>query len=612
MPRSFPIYNHDTQLTIFEAGSGDGGCLRAGCSDCKILQLARVEDGDMNDPYFDHEDFAIALDKLSGSAAPGPDGVPAMMLKRGKRTICRILSQIFKTSFDSGQLPEILKASYIIPIHKGESKAEPSNYRNVSLTSHLIKTFERVLVKPLVRYLELNGWMDAKQHGGRAGRSTLSQLILHHDQILQAMEEGSNIDAVYLDFAKAFDKVDHGLLLHKLKQMGVKGKLGRWIQNFLKGRTNEVLVDDQKSLKFLLKSGIPQGSVLGPILFLIYISDIGENLSVEPLVYIDDTKSIKKIHNEDDVEKLQEYISKLHDWGKRNNMEFNNKKFVVLRYGKNIEIKENTSYFSGETDEIIEEKESTRDLGIIMQNDASFNEHIEKICKKVRQKSGWMFRSFYNRQGWFLRHMWNSLIQPHIDYCSQLWAPEEGGELQKIEKLLKDYTAKIPEVSKMTYWERLKKLKMNSQQRRSERYKIIYVWKTLENLVPDANLMLANEESDRVGRKCKIPPLKMRERKKREQSFQVAGPVLFNCLPKEIRNMKGCGVEEFKENLDKFLKTIPDEPKIGGAMPMNSRQSNSIIHQMERGEWKTVDPAGSHHLSKADSDDMLLVLTVHA
>ena len=96
-----------------------------------------------------------------------------------------------------------------------------------------------------------------------------------------------------------------------------------------------------------------------------HISDIGENLSVEPFVYIDDTKAIKKIHSEDDVEKLQEDISKLHDWGKRNNMEFNNKKFVVLRYGKNIEIKENTSYFSGETDEIIEEKESTRDLGII-------------------------------------------------------------------------------------------------------------------------------------------------------------------------------------------------------------------------------------------------------
>ena len=164
----------------------------------------------------------------------------------------------------------------------------------------------------------------------------------------------------------------------------------------------------------------------------------------------------------------------------------------------------------------------------------------------------------------------------------------------------------------MTYWERLKKLKMNSQQRRLERYKIIYVWKTLEKLVPDANLMLAKDETDRVGRKCKIPPLKLRERKKREESFQVAGPMLFNCLPKEIRNMKGCGVEEFKENLDKFLQTIPDEPKIGGAMPLNTKQSNSIIHQLERGEWKSVDPAGCHHVSKADRDDMLPVLTVHA
>ena len=346
------------------------------------------------------------------------------------------------------------------------------------------------------------------------------------------------------------------------------------------------MVDDQKSKTFLLKSGVPQGSVLGPILFLIYISDISEGLIVEPLVYIDDTKATKRIEKEEDVEELQEDITKLYNWGKSNNMEFNQKKFVVLRYGKDADIKENTTYFSGDTDEIIEEKESTKDLGVIMQNDANFSEHIERVCSKVRHKSGWMFRTFYCRQGWFLRHMWNSLIQPHIDYCSQLWAPSGGEELQKIEKLLKDYTSRIPEVSTMTYWERLKKLKMNSQQRRFERYKIIYVWKTLENLVPDANLLVAKDETSRVGRKCKIPALKLRERKKREQSFQVAGPMLFNCLPKEIRNMTGCGVNEFKENLDKLLQTIPDEPKIGGAMPLNYEKSNSIIHQITRGAWE--------------------------
>ena len=579
-----PHNNHDKALTLFEDGSRDREFLMAGCSDCNLIQLAGVEEGDINDPYFDHEDFAIALDKLSGSAAPGPDGVPASMLKRGKRTISRILCEIFKTSFDSGKLPEIMKSSYIIPIHKGESKAEPSNYRNVSLTSHLIKTFERVLVKPLVRHLESKGWMDTQQHGGRAGRSTLSQLILHHDQILQAMEEGSNVDAVYLDFAKAFDKVDHGLLLHKLKKMGVKGKLGRWIQNFLKGRTNEVLVDDKKSLIFFLISGIPQGSVLGPILFLIYISDIGNDLSVDPLVYVDDTKVIKKIVSEEDVENLQDDLSKLHKWGQENNMEFNKGKFVVLRCGRNTEIKENTSYFSGDTDEIIEERESTRDLGVIMQNDAGFEEHIEKVCKKVRQKSGWLFRSFYNRQGWFLRHMWNSLIQPHIDYCSQLWAPGEGGELQKIEKLLKDFTSKIPELKELSYWERLAKIKLNSQQRRFERYQIIYVWKTLEKLVPDTNITLSNDENSRVGRMCKVPTLKPKERKKREESFQTAGPKLFNCLPKSIRNLRRIGVEEFKEQLDQFLSTVPDEPKIGGAMPLNYQKSNSLLHQVARGE----------------------------
>ena len=607
-----PLNDHDKPLTLSEVGSRDRECLRAGCSDCNIIQLAGVEEGDMDDPFFNHDDFAIALDKLSGSAAPGPDGVPAIMLKKGKRTISRILCEIFNTSFDSGQLPDLLKSSYIIPIHKGESKAEPSNYRNVSLTSHLIKTFERVLVKPLVNYLESKGLMDSNQHGGRAGRSTLSQLILHHDQILAAMEEGSNVDAVYLDFAKAYDKVDHGLLLHKLKKLGVKGKLGRWIQNFLEGRTNQVLVDDQKSLVFFLLSGIPQGSVLGPILFLIYIADIGNDLSVEPLVYVDDTKVIKKIHNEEDVEKLQDDLSKLHKWGQENNMEFNKGKFVVLRCGKNTEIKESTTYFSGDTEEIIEEKESTRDLGVIMQNDAGFDEHIEKVCKKVRQKSGWLFRSFYNRQGWFLRHMWNSLIQPHIDYCSQLWAPGEGGELKKIENLLKDFTSKIPELKELSYWERLAKIKLNSQQRRIERYKIIYVWKTLENIVPDTNITLANDENSRVGRMCKVPTLKPKERKKREDSFQTAGPKLFNCLPKSIRNLKRIGVDEFKEKLDLFLSTVPDEPKIGGAMPLNSEKSNSVIHQVERGEWKNFDPAGCHHVSKADRDDMLLVLTVHA
>ena len=560
----------------------------SGCPDCRINTIVGLGPDDwLADYQFSSEDFSAALDKLSSTAAPGPDGIPAKMLKNGKSAISHILYHVFKTSFDSGDIPELLKRSYIIPIHKGGSKAQPENYRNVSLTSHLVKTFERVLVKALVSYLEFKGKMDPRQHGSRAGRSTLSQLLLHFNLILKALEEGKNVDAIYLDFAKAFDKVDHGLLLHKIKSQGIKGKMGRWIQNFLEKRTNQVLVDGKMSSCFFLKSGIPQGSVLGPFLFLAFISDIAEDLEGEAFVYVDDTKTVKMVETEEDVENHQKDLNRLDRWSKENNMEYNATKFVLLRYGKNTDLKEDTVYFSGDMDEVIEEKESTKDLGVIMQNDATFSEQIEKVCCKVRQKSGWMFRTFYSRKGWFLRHMWNSLIQCHIDYCSQLWAPGEGAELQKLEKLLKDYLAKVPELNELPYWEKLSTIKMNSQQRRLERYRIIYVWKTLEGKVPDCGVYEATGMSERLGRKCKIPALKPKVRIKRDNSFQVAGPKLFNAMPKEVRNISCCGVEDFKKKLDSYLNTIPDEPKIGGLMPQNCYQSNSILYQVARaGERK--------------------------
>ena len=138
-------------------------------------------------------------------------------------------------------------------------------------------------------------------------------------------------------------------------------------------------------------SGIPQGSVLGPILFLIYISDIGEDLSAKALVYVDDTKIKQRVNNEEDVENLQKELEKLDEWANENNMKFNGKKFQVVRYGRNEELKNNTEYFSGAYEEIIERFETIRDLGVQLSDDASFNEQIEKVCKKARQKSGWIF-----------------------------------------------------------------------------------------------------------------------------------------------------------------------------------------------------------------------------
>ena len=194
--------------------------------------------------------------------------------------------------------------------------------------------------------------------------------------------------AILLDFSKAFDKCDHGILLHKIKKLRIKGKLGRWLQNFLEGRRQVVLVDRVKSKWSEIVSGIPQGSVLGPILFLIYISDIGEDLTAKTLVYVDDTKVKQKVNTEEDVEKLQKELEKLDKWAKSNNMNFNGKKFQVVRYGPNEELKNSTEYFSGSYDEIIERFDTVHDLGVQLSDDASFNAQIEKVVKKARQKCG--------------------------------------------------------------------------------------------------------------------------------------------------------------------------------------------------------------------------------
>ena len=163
--------------------------------------------------------------------------------------------------------------------------------------------------------------------------------------------------------------------------------------------------------------------MLGPILFLIYISDIGEKVKSNLKIYVDDSKTKEKIKEPEDVELLQENLDQLYLWGQENIMRFNGSKFQVLRFGTNERIKEETVYFTEEMKEIIEQVNSTKDLGVIVTDDAKFDAHIDSMCEKVRQRSGWVLRTFYTRSLYFVKTIFKSLIQPHINYCSQLWMP---------------------------------------------------------------------------------------------------------------------------------------------------------------------------------------------
>ena len=212
------------------------------------------------------------------------------------------------------------------------------------------------------------------------------------------------------------------------------------------------------------------------------------------------------------------------------------------------------------------------------------------MCSKVRQKCGWILRTFNCRKTLFMKFMWKTLVQGHIDYCSQLYFPGQSRELQQLEELQKTYTKKIPEVQNMDYWSRLRYLKMYSQQRRAESYRIIYTWKVLEGLVPNCGITPNNHV--RRGRECIIPPLKGRQavRSLRNQSFQVNGPQLFNSIPKKLREITKVHTDDFKLELDKYLSTLPDQPKVGDQIPSVCNQnsampSNSIIDVIQHQKY---------------------------
>ena len=402
------------------------------------------------------------------------------------------------------------------------------------------------------------------------------------------MEEGANVDSIYLDFSKAFYKVDLGILCRKMKKLGIQGKLAVWIHNFLRDRKQRIIANGAISSESTGISGVLQGTVLGPLLFLIMFNDIDEKvLNSCVSVFADDTRITKVVKCEEDAEELQKDLESLYDWAREHNMSFNTSKFEVLRFGRNLDIKNNTNYLTPEAEELIEVKEVLRDLGVIVNDKATFDDHVDKVCAKVNQKAGWILRTFKCRTTWFMKLMWKTLIQGHIDYCSQLYQPVRSGKLQRIEDLQKSYTKKIPELKNMNYWERLNSLKMNSQQRRYERYRIIYTCKVLEGSVSNCGITQIHSSEDRQGRKCEIPNLRGAQSVKtlRDNSFQVHGPKLFNSLPSCIRNITKCGVEDFKERLDNFLTRIPDSPKVGHLIPATCDQvhgnpSNSLIDQI--------------------------------
>ena len=533
----------------------------------------------ISDVNFTEQGVVKAIEELSQNSAAGPDRFPAILLKNCKEQLSKPIYLLWRKSLDTGDIPSLLKTSNITPIHKGGPNHLAKNYRPVALTSHIIKIFEKIIRTHMVSFLESNMLMNRNQHGFRAGRSCLSQLLQHFDQVTKLLEEGKNVDVIYLDFGKAFDKLDFKIALRKLYELGVCGKLFKWIESFLTGRTQKVVVQGQSSNEAAVISGVPQGSVIGPLLFLIMIGDIDKNVvSSSVSSFADDTRVLRGVNSQQDVEELQKDLQTIYAWANENNAAFNADKFECLRYGRDEEIKSTTSYMSNSQD-TIKCCSSVRDLGVTVSSDACFTEHISNVCTASGLKCGWILRTFKTRERKPLLTLWKSLVQPILDYCCQLWSPAAVGQIQRLESVQMSYLKKVEGMSTYDYWEQLKLLNMYSLERRRDRYVAIYVWKVLEGLVP--NFGIVESYNKRKGRYCTLPSVKSnapgRVQTIRFNSLAISGPRIFNSLPTEVRDKSGCSVDSFKAALDRHLKAVPDEPRVGKLIKYCAKPSNSII-----------------------------------
>ena len=293
-----------------------------------------IEQGDLTDIEVTEIEILDAIGKLNENSSAGPDDIPSLFLIKTKESLALPLKILLRKSLDEGVIPDIHKLANITPIHKGGAKTKPEQYRPVSLTSHVMKIFERVIKKHITMHLIINSLINDAQHGFTPGRSTQTQLLVHFRDIFEAIEEGSRVDTVFLDFAKAFDKVDHNTLLKKIAKHKIKGKVGKWIQEFLRNRKFTVIANGTISQQEEVMSGVPQGTVLAAILFIIMIADIDEKIK-ECMVrcFADDTRVSKKIEGETDKQKLQEALNIIFEWAEENLMVFNEDKFEQLTYG---------------------------------------------------------------------------------------------------------------------------------------------------------------------------------------------------------------------------------------------------------------------------------------
>ena len=383
---------------------------------------------------------AKKIKAMKDNKSPGVDGIPPKLLMETVEQISIPLARVFNLSLKDGVVPFEWKEANIIPLFKKGSRNKSENYRPVSLTSVICKLLERLIKDHMVDFLVKHKLLNSSQHGFLKARSCLTNMLCFLEEITKWIDVGSPVDIIYLDFQKAFDKVPHQRLLLKLKAHGIGDSITDWIEQWLTDRRQRVVVDGKVSNWKSVLSGVPQGSVLGPILFLIYINDLDDSITSNVLKFADDTKLFRKVNtvgNKQHFEKWQ--------------MLFNFGKCKCLHTGHgNL----NVNYKMGDT--VLGTTVKEKDLGVTISADMKVSEQCGIAASKGNQILGLIRRNITYKGKKLIIPLYKAIVIPHLEYCIQAWRPYRKKDIDTLERIQRRATKMIPELRDLSYEERLK------------------------------------------------------------------------------------------------------------------------------------------------------------
>lgn len=380
------------------------------------------------------------LKSLDLTKGAGPDRIPPLFIVKCSESLTKPLSILYSRSVAEGIIPAIWKSAFISPIFKNGNRNEIKNYRPISKLCIFAKILEKIVYSQV--YSSVSSSFIPEQHGFLKKRSTTSNLLTFVEYVTLNMDSGAQVDSIFTDFSKCFDRIDHYILLQKLSYAGIHGNLFRWLKAYIENRSQAVVLNGYTSAWHFVPSGVPQGSLLGPLLFNIFINDVSSCfLNSKFLLYADDMKIFKNVNDINDCLSLQEDLDRFQNYCNLNRLELNVVKCFALTFSRKTNNIKYQYHLLGHQLKFVDE---IRDLGVIHDKKLTYEKHIDMIANKANRSMGFIVRqSSLFKSVKVIKILYCSYVRSILEYCSQVWNPQYQVHKDRIESIQRKLLKRI-------------------------------------------------------------------------------------------------------------------------------------------------------------------------